>query len=109
MSFPASVRIVEAGPRDGLQSEKQVVPTAIKVELINRLSATGLPQIEATAFVSAKWVPQMGDGAEVMAAIERKQGVVYSALTPNLKGYEAAIDAGVDEVAVFTAASEAFT
>jgi hydroxymethylglutaryl-CoA lyase len=109
MSFPHSVRIVEAGPRDGLQSEKQIVPTAVKIELIDRLSTTGLRQIEAAAFVSAKWVPQMGDGAEVMAGIKRNPAVVYSVLTPNLKGYEAAVAAGVEEVAVFTAASEAFT
>jgi hydroxymethylglutaryl-CoA lyase len=109
MSFPASVRIVEAGPRDGLQSEKQVVPTAAKIELVDRLSLTGLSQIETTSFVSARWVPQMGDGAEVMAGIKRNPSVVYSVLTPNLKGYEAAIAAGVAEVAIFTAASEAFT
>ena len=109
MSFPSKVRIVEAGPRDGLQSEKQIVPTAVKIELVDRLSETGLQQIEAAAFVSAKWVPQMGDGAEVMAGIQRKPGVVYSALTPNLKGFEAAMAAGVEEVAIFNAASEAFT
>ena len=109
MSFPSKVRIVETGPRDGLQSEKQIVPTAVKIELINRLSATGVQQIEAAAFVSAKWVPQMGDGAEVMAGIKRRPGVVYSALTPNLKGFEAAIASGVEEVAIFCAASEAFS
>ena len=109
MSFPSHVRIVEVGPRDGLQSEKQIVPTAIKIDLINRLSATGLRQIESAAFVSAKWVPQMGDGAAVMTGIERKSGVVYSALTPNLKGFESALVAGVEEIAIFTAASEAFT
>ena len=109
MVFPKKVRIVEAGPRDGLQSEKQIVPTATKIELIDRLSDTGLKDIEATAFVSAKWVPQMGDGAEVLAGIRRRSGVVYSALTPNIKGFEAAVAADVEEVAVFAAASEAFS
>ena len=109
MSLPAKVRIVEMGPRDGLQSEKQVVPTTVKIELVDRLSATGLSQIETTAFVSAKWVPQMADGVEVMAAIRRRPGVVYSVLTPNFKGFEAAVAAGAEEMAIFTAASEAFT
>ncbi len=109
MSFPSRVRIVEAGPRDGLQNEKQIVPKATKVELINRLSATGLQQIEAAAFVSAVWIPQMADSGEVMADIDRHPGVIYSALTPNMKGFKAALAAGVEEVAVFTAASEAFT
>lgn len=108
MSLPAKVRIVEMGPRDGLQSEKQIVPTEVKIELVNRLSATGLSQIETTAFVSAKWVPQMADSAEVMAGIARRPGTVYSVLTPNFKGYEAAVAAGAKEIAVFTAASEAF-
>ena len=109
MLLPAHIRIVEVGPRDGLQSEKQIVPTAVKIDLIDRLSATGLSHIEATAFVSAKWVPQMGDGAEVMAGIKRNPAVTYSVLTPNLKGFEAAVKAGISEVAIFTAASEAFT
>ena len=109
MQLPAKVRIVEAGPRDGLQSEKQIVPTEVKIDLINRLSQTGVPQIETAAFVSAKWIPQMADGAEVMAGIEQRPNVVYSALTPNMKGFEAAMAAGVKEVAIFTAASEAFT
>jgi len=109
MKLPAKVRIVEAGPRDGLQSEKQIVPTEVKIELINRLSQTGVSQIEAAAFVSAKWIPQMADGAEVMAGIEQQASVVYSVLTPNMKGFEAAAAAGVEEVAVFTAASETFT
>lgn len=110
MAFPQQVRIVEMAPRDGLQNEPgPVIATEIKVELINRLSATGLSHIEAASFVSPKWVPQMGDASDVMAGIERKPGVIYSALTPNLKGLEGAIAAGVEEVAVFSAASEAFT
>jgi hydroxymethylglutaryl-CoA lyase len=109
MQLPAKVRIVEAGPRDGLQSEKQIVPTGVKIDLINRLSQTGVPQIEAAAFVSAKWIPQMADGAEVMAGIMQRPSVVYSALTPNMKGFDAAMAVGVEEVAIFTAASEAFT
>ena len=110
MAFPQQVRIVEMAPRDGLQNEPgPVIATDVKVELINRLSATGLSHIEAASFVSPKWVPQMGDASAVMAGIERKPGVIYSALTPNLKGLEGAIAAGVEEVAVFSAASEAFT
>lgn len=110
MAFPTQVRLFEMSPRDGLQNEAgPVIATDIKVELINRLSACGLTHIEAASFVSPKWVPQMGDAAEVMAGIERKSGVVYSALTPNLKGVEGAIAAQADEVAVFSAASEAFT
>ncbi|MGB0849239.1 MAG: hydroxymethylglutaryl-CoA lyase, partial [Thiolinea sp.] len=92
-----------------LQNEKVMIPTADKVELINRLSQAGLQKIEATSFVSPKWVPQMADASEVMAGIERKPGVDYSALTPNLKGYERALAAGVDEVAIFAAASETFS
>jgi hydroxymethylglutaryl-CoA lyase len=102
------VRIVEVGPRDGLQNEKTQVPTAAKVELINRLSRTGLRSIEATSFVSPKWVPQLADAAEVFAAIEKKPGVSYPVLVPNEQGYERARAAGAEEVAVFTAASEAF-
>ncbi|RTE66402.1 hydroxymethylglutaryl-CoA lyase [Amphritea opalescens] len=110
MALPTAVRLFEMGARDGLQNESgPVIDTAIKVELINRLSETGLKHIEAASFVSPKWVPQMGDASEVMSGIDRKPGVIYSALTPNLKGLEAAIAAGVDEVAVFGAASEAFT
>ena len=110
MTFPRQVRIVEMAPRDGLQNEPgPVIATGIKVELINRLSATGLRHIEAASFVSPKWVPQMGDATPVMRQINRSPEVVYSALTPNLKGLEAAIAAGVEEVAVFSAASEAFT
>lgn len=106
--LPASVRIVEVGPRDGLQNEKQVVPTAAKVELINRLSATGLKTVEATSFVSPKWVPQLADAAEVFTAIERRPGVAYPVLVPNETGYERARAVGAEEIAVFTAASEAF-
>ncbi|MBA3902305.1 MAG: hydroxymethylglutaryl-CoA lyase [Rhodocyclaceae bacterium] len=109
MTLPRKVKIVEVGPRDGLQNEKQVVPAAVKIELIERLGAAGLRAIEATAFVSPKWVPQMGDNAEVMAGIKRRSGVSYPALVPNLKGFEQALAAGVEEVAVFGAASEAFS
>jgi hydroxymethylglutaryl-CoA lyase len=104
-----AVRIVEVGPRDGLQNEPQPVSTAVKVELIERLAAAGLRSIEATSFVSPKWVPQMADHAQVMAQIRRAPGVVYSALTPNLKGFEGALAAGADEVAVFASASESFS
>ncbi len=103
-----SVRIVEVGPRDGLQNEKTIIATADKVELIDRLSRTGLRSIEATSFVSPKWIPQLADAAEVFAAIDRKPGISYPVLVPNEKGYERAREAGAQEVAVFTAASEAF-
>lgn len=109
MNLPRRVRIVEVGPRDGLQNEKQIVSTDTKVELIARLGAAGLPAIEATSFVSPKWVPQMGDNAEVMARIVRLPGADYPVLTPNLKGFEAALAAGAREVAVFGAASESFS
>ena len=110
MAFPKQVRLFEMGARDGLQNEAgPVIDTAIKVELINKLSDCGLTHIEAASFVSPKWVPQMGDASAVMQGINRKPGVTYSALTPNLKGLEGAIAAGADEVAVFGAASEAFT
>ena len=102
------VRIVEVGPRDGLQNEKAIVPTSAKVELIDRLSRTGLRSIEATSFVSPKWIPQLADAAEVFAAIERRPGVAYPVLVPNERGYERARAVGAEEVAVFTAASEAF-
>jgi hydroxymethylglutaryl-CoA lyase len=104
-----TVQIVEVGPRDGLQNEKSQVPTATKVELINQLAAAGLTQIEAASFVSPKWVPQLADGAEVMRLIERPTGVSYSALVPNMKGFETALAAGVAEVVIFTSASEAFS
>lgn len=109
MSIPRNVHIVEVGPRDGLQNEKQPVSTDAKVELIRRLGEAGLTAIEATAFVSPKWVPQMADNAEVMSRIERRAGVAYPVLVPNEKGLEAALAAGATEVAVFGAASEAFS
>lgn len=102
------VRIVEVGPRDGLQNEKTIIATADKIELIDRLSQTGLRSIEATSFVSPKWIPQLADAAEVFGAIERKPGISYPVLVPNEKGYERAREVGAQEVAVFTAASEAF-
>jgi len=105
---PSSVRIVEVGARDGLQNEKTIVAAAVKIELIDRLSATGLRTIEATSFVSPKWIPQLADAAEVFAAIEKKPGVAYPVLVPNLQGYERAREVGATDIAVFTAASEAF-
>ncbi|MGH8851331.1 MAG: hydroxymethylglutaryl-CoA lyase [Casimicrobiaceae bacterium] len=107
--LPQRVRIVDVAPRDGLQNEKAMVPTEVKVGLIDRLSEAGVPAIEATSFVSPKWVPQMADNARVMAAIRRWPGVRYPVLTPNIKGFEAALAAGADEVAVFVAASETFS
>jgi hydroxymethylglutaryl-CoA lyase len=101
--------VVEVGPRDGLQNEPGELPTAVKVELIERLADAGLPAVEATAFVSPKWVPQMADHTEVLERIRRKPGVSYPVLTPNLKGFEAARAAGATEVAIFGAASEAFS
>jgi hydroxymethylglutaryl-CoA lyase len=110
MAFPSKVRLVEMSPRDGLQNESgPVIATSIKTSLIDRLAACGLNHIEAASFVSLKWVPQMADGAEVMAGINRKAGVRYSALTPNLRGFQNALAAGVDEIAVFGAASESFS
>jgi hydroxymethylglutaryl-CoA lyase len=103
------VRVVEVGPRDGLQNEKTLVPAATKIELIDRLGATGLRSIEATSFVSPKWVPQMADAAEVYAGIARRPGVAYPVLVPNEAGYERARAVGVEEIAVFGAASEAFS
>jgi hydroxymethylglutaryl-CoA lyase len=108
-SLPSRVTIVDVGPRDGLQNEKQPVDTVHKIELVHRLQAAGLREIEATSFVSPKWVPQMADNAAVMAGIERKPGVRYSVLTPNMKGFEAAAAARPDEIVVFGAASEAFS
>ena len=104
---PQHIRIVEVGPRDGLQNESILIPTAIKIELIDRLTATGLQTIEATSFVSPKWVPQLADAAEVLAGIHRRDGVSYPVLVPNEKGYERARAAGAEEIAVFAAASEA--
>ena len=108
-SIPDVVRLVEVGPRDGLQNEPGAVSTDIKVELIERLADAGLPAVEATAFVSPKWIPQMADHAEVLERIRRKPGVSYPVLTPNLKGFEAARAASATEVAIFGAASEAFS
>ncbi|HEY2816458.1 MAG TPA: hydroxymethylglutaryl-CoA lyase [Casimicrobiaceae bacterium] len=109
MNLPKQVRLVDVGPRDGLQNEQASVPTDVKVALIDLLTEAGLPAVEATAFVSPKWVPQMADASEVMARIYRKHGVRYPVLTPNLKGFEAAVAANADEVAVFVAATEAFS
>ena len=109
MTVPRAVRLVEVGPRDGLQNEKAMVPTDVKVRLIDLLTDAGMPAIEATSFVSPKWVPQMADAADVMARIARKSGVRYPVLTPNLKGFDAARASGADEVAVFVAATEAFS
>jgi hydroxymethylglutaryl-CoA lyase len=108
-NLPNRVSIVDVGPRDGLQNEKQMIPADVKVELVDRLTAAGFGNIEVTSFVSPKWVPQMADAAEVMAKIKRKRGVVYSVLTPNMKGFEGALAAKADEIVVFGAASEAFS
>ena len=109
MKLPRTVSLVDVGPRDGLQNEKQPVPAAAKIALVHRLQDAGLRRIEVTSFVSPKWVPQMADNAEVMAGIERQSGVAYSVLTPNMKGFEAALGSRPDEIAVFGAASEAFS
>ena len=109
MNLPKQVRLVEVGPRDGLQNENQPISVADKVRLVDELSASGLGYIEVGSFVSPKWVPQMAGSAEVFAQIEQRPGVTYAALAPNLKGFEAAVQAGVKEVAVFAAASEAFS
>jgi hydroxymethylglutaryl-CoA lyase len=103
------VKIVEVGPRDGLQNEKETIPAAVKIALIDQLTSAGFVNIEAASFVSPKWVPQMATSSEVMAAIQRKPGVIYSALVPNMKGLEAALAAGADEMVIFGAASEAFS
>ncbi len=108
-TLPKRVRVVEVGPRDGLQNETAQVPLATKVELIDRLSDTGLSVIEAGAFVSPKWVPQMADSAEVLARIKQKSGIAYPVLVPNMKGLEVALAAGAREIAVFGAASESFS
>ena len=109
MSLPSKVRIFEVGPRDGLQNEKDIVPVEIKVGLINRLTAAGLPVVEATSFVSPKWIPQLADAAEVLARIKRRAGVSYPVLVPNRKGLDSAIAAGCDEIVIFGAATEAFS
>ncbi|RYX90526.1 MAG: hydroxymethylglutaryl-CoA lyase [Comamonadaceae bacterium] len=113
MKLPTQVKLVDVGPRDGLQNEKQPVPAAVKIQLVHMLQDAGLKEIEVTSFVSPKWVPQMGDNAEVMAGIRRKPGVRYSVLVPNMKGFEAAMSMPrahwPDEIVVFAAASEAFS
>jgi hydroxymethylglutaryl-CoA lyase len=109
MKYPAHVNIVEVGARDGLQNEKQDVPASVKIELVNRLSDAGFRNVESGSFVSPKWVPQMATSMEVMAGIVRKPGVIYSVLTPNMKGFEGALAAKADEVVIFGAASEAFS
>jgi len=109
MGIPQKARIVEVGPRDGLQNEKQTVPTETKIEFIRRLADAGLTTIEATAFVSPRWVPQMADHAEVLRALKQGQGITYPVLIPNLRGFEEAVAAGATEVAVFAAASETFS
>lgn len=106
--LPKFVKIVEVGPRDGLQNEKNIVPATVKIEFINRLSRTGLKTIEATSFVSPKWIPQLADAKEVYTGIEKKPGVAYPVLVPNEKGMQRALDAGAREVSIFTAASETF-
>ncbi|MFM0188752.1 hydroxymethylglutaryl-CoA lyase [Paraburkholderia nemoris] len=107
--LPKRVHVVEVGPRDGLQAESTFIPTDTKIELVNRLVGAGIQRIEAASFVSPKWIPQMADGAQVMAGIDRAAGVSYAALTPNMRGLEAAIESKVDEVVIFGAASEAFS
>ena len=107
--LPTRVNIVDVGPRDGLQNEKQMIPAEVKIELVDRLTDAGVKNIEVTSFVSPTWVPQMADGTEVMARIRRQPGVVYSVLTPNMKGFEGAAAAKADEIVVFGAASEAFS
>ncbi len=109
MNLPTRVQLIDVGPRDGLQNEKQPVPAAVKIELVRRLQDAGLREIEVTSFVSPKWVPQMADNAEVMAGIPRRAGVRYSVLAPNMKGFEAALPTRPDEIVVFGAASEAFS
>jgi hydroxymethylglutaryl-CoA lyase len=109
MTLPSTVRIVEVGPRDGLQNEKTLIPTATKIELIERLGAAGLRTIEAGSFVSPKWVPQMADSSDVLAGLQRRPGVDYPVLVPSMKGFEAAKAANVEEIAVFAAASQSFS
>ena len=109
MSIPSRVRLIDVGPRDGLQNEKTPVPAVVKIELVHRLQQAGLQEIEVTSYVSPKWVPQMADNHEVMSGITRQSGVAYSVLTPNLKGFEAAVLDQPDEIVVFGSASEAFS
>ena len=109
MKLPSRVQLIDVGPRDGLQNEKQPVPAAVKIELVHRLQAAGLSEVEVTSYVSPKWVPQMADNHEVMSGVQRRADVRYSVLTPNLKGFEAAVLDRPDEIVVFGAASEAFS
>ena len=109
MTYPTRAKIVDVGPRDGLQNEKGQVPAEVKINLVHRLQDAGLTEIEVTSFVSPKWVPQMADAAEVMAGIQRKPGVRYSVLTPNMKGFEASVASRPDEIVVFASATEAFS
>ena len=109
MNYPSRVKLVDVGPRDGLQNEKAPVPAAVKIELVHRLQEAGLKELEVTSFVSPKWVPQMADALDVMAGIERRADVRYSVLTPNMKGFEAAVTAKPDEIVVFASASESFS
>jgi hydroxymethylglutaryl-CoA lyase len=109
MAYPTQVKIVDVGPRDGLQNEKQPVPAQVKIQLVHMLQAAGLKEIEVTSFVSPKWVPQMADNAQVMAGVQRQAGVRYSVLTPNMQGFEAALACQPDEIVVFAAASQAFS
>ena len=109
MSLPRSIDLIEVGPRDGLQNERKIIPTSVKIELVNRLSKAGFREIEVSSFVSPKWVPQLADAAEVFAGIDRHEGVTYSALVPNEQGLERALAFGVDKIAVFLAASETFS
>jgi hydroxymethylglutaryl-CoA lyase len=109
MNLPPRIQLIDVGPRDGLQNEKQPVPAEVKIELVHRLQATGLREVEVTSYVSPKWVPQMADNHAVMAGLQRQTGVRYSVLTPNLKGFEAAVLDQPDEIVVFGAASEAFS
>ena len=108
-TLPKHVYLIEVGPRDGLQNEKSPITTDQRIELCDRLTDAGFPNIEAGSFVSPKWVPQMSDSSELMRRIHRKPGVIYSVLTPNMKGFEGAVEARADEVVIFGAASEAFS
>ncbi|MDG2095654.1 MAG: hydroxymethylglutaryl-CoA lyase [Phycisphaerales bacterium] len=109
MTLPERIQLTEVGPRDGLQNEPEIIPASVKIDFIDRLSQSGLLEIEATACVSPRWVPQLSDAVEVLKGIHRRDGVVYSALVPNMEGWQRASDAGVDKISVFTAASETFS
>ena len=109
MTLPERIHLTEVGPRDGLQNEPEIIPASVKIDFINQLSESGLIEIEATACVSPRWVPQLSDAVEVLEGIHRKEGIVYSALVPNMEGWQRASDAGVDKISVFTAASETFS